>query len=975
MSFPRRLRPAALSLLLLGGAINAVAAESSSTTAAADSTVTSLPVAGTPPAAPVTPAPVDPNAPVVELSPFEVRAENDVGYQAANTTSGSRLNSRLRDTPASVSAFTPEFLADIAATNLEEMLGHATNVEIDVEDANAGFNNPQGRGADGNDYQFRMRGSPAGASRDFVESNVPVDLYNVERAEVASGPNSILFGLGQAGGLVSLTGKKANLMRNRTTLKGMFGSWSFERYEGDYNKVIIPRKLSLRLLGLYQNSEGWRYWNFSDQARWTAAIGYQPFKHTTVHVSFEKGHMDNSLTLGWNAQDQITGWQDAGRPVFDATAVRPGTTRISATTNRFIFNHQDGTIYNYRGEFETNNRYGAETLVPPSMVPYDYSLTGPGGVRHQTFNTRQFQVQQRLPKDVVVELAYFKNVTDVEANGMTPTVANIRADPNLTLPLTNFSAGSITNPYAGQTYFEARWFKDWVLTENEVYRLSAAWDVGSSKRWFGRHRVAGLIEEAQQDRTRRWRDEILVDQNNVPISNATNAEGAANQLYRRNYIVEGDFRTYYGGNPSIPVSPFIFNGREIHATYASRARANTQTVKDISTLMFASQSFWFKDRLVTTVGARRDDIKFKNAQEARVLDPNDPRVQSGMLSAGEWYFNGEYVNHHYKPTTFTSGAVLHATRRFSVFYNMSKNNGTPRFDRTVLPYGDVPEPTEGRGRDMGFMLDILGDDRLFIRTTWFETKQLNDAPILPGGNDIGVDNLRTMLDSLLSAGRISQADFDRQAITWTSASIDVNTNGIEVEAVANPTRNLTLRASYSHSKRRRENFFTEVFDFFDTRVPEWRALLANNPTELAAFEQAVTNFYSEMAYQVDRQNSPFGTRPHKLNGTARYAFREGRLRGLFLGGSIRYNGKNFLSWQRESGHIYWGNESLLGDAFAGYRTRVPRTKMNLTVQLNVKNISNSYLANVGRYNDNYTGVRRVYLNEPRSYRLTTTLEF
>src|SRR6266542_1749595 len=148
--------------------------------------------ASTPPASSTT-KPTDETA--IELSPFEVRAENDVGYQAANTVSGSRLNSRLRDTPASVTAFTPEFLSDIAATNLEEMLGHATNVETEVEDSNAGFNNPPGRGAEGNDYQFRMRGSPAGASRDFVESGVPVDLYNVERAEVASGPNSILFGL------------------------------------------------------------------------------------------------------------------------------------------------------------------------------------------------------------------------------------------------------------------------------------------------------------------------------------------------------------------------------------------------------------------------------------------------------------------------------------------------------------------------------------------------------------------------------------------------------------------------------------------------------------------------------------------------------------------------------------------------------------------------------------------------------------
>ena len=70
-----------------------------------------------------------------------------------------------------------------------------------------------------------------------------------------------------------------------------------------------------------------------------------------------------------------------------------------------------------------------------------------------------------------------------------------------------------------------------------------------------------------------------------------------------------------------------------------------------------------------------------------------------------------------------------------------------------------------------------------------------------------------------------------------------------------------------------------------------------------------------------------------------------------------------------------GDESLLGDAFAGYRFRVPRTKINATMQLNVKNLTNSYLANPGRYNDNYTALRRVYLNEPRSYRLTTTLEF
>ncbi|PAW65747.1 MAG: hypothetical protein B9S34_09965 [Opitutia bacterium Tous-C1TDCM] len=919
--------------------------------------------------------PADPAAPPVELSPFEVKAGDDVGYQAANTTSGSRLNSRLRDTPAAVSAFTPEFLSDIAATNLEEMLAHATNVEVDVEDANAGFNNPSGRGADGGDFNFRMRGSPAGASRDFVESSVPVDLYNVERAEVASGPNSILFGLGQAGGLVSLSGKKANLQRGRTTLKSIHGSWKQERYEADYNRVLIPRKLSFRLLGLYQNNEGWRHWDFNDQARWTIAAAYQPFKRTTVHVSFEKGHMDNSLSLGWNAQDQITGWQDAGRPLTDGTVVLPGLNRFNANNQRFTFVDQDRSVYNHRGEFQSVNRYGAETLLPPSVSPYDYSLTGPGGTRHQTFNTRQVTVQQRLPRGVDLELAYFRNTADIEAHGMAIAGSNLRADPNPTLPRPDGTAGTIPNPFVGRLYFESVWFKDTISTTNEIFRLTGSIDAGNSRRWFGRHRVALLGEASSQNRLRRWRDEILVDDRNVPIVNAATAENAQNQVTRRTYITEGDYTTYYAANPTLPIAPFVYNGRTFTSTYASRARANTQTVKDITSLMFASQSFWFRDRLVTTLGARRDDIKFKNAQEERVTNPADPRVTSKLIAAGEWYFNGQHVRHHYQPTTFTAGGVLHAAKRLSLFYNMSRNNGQPRFDRTVLPNGEVPEPTEGRGRDFGFMLDVLGEDRLFVRTTWFQTEQLNDSPILPGGNALGVDNLTTMLTQLRNVGKISQADYDRQAITWTSASIDIFTEGVEVEVVANPTKNLTLRASYSHSERRRQNFFTEVFEFFDTRVPQWRALLAGNPVELAAFEAAVSSLYSELNFQVDRQNSPFGSRPHKLNGTARYAFREGKLRGAFLGGSVRYSGKNFMSWDQTTGHIYWGNESILADAFAGYRFKVPRTKINATVQLNVRNVGNDYRANVGRYNDNYTGVRRVYLNEPRSFRLSTTLDF
>ncbi|MES2695439.1 MAG: TonB-dependent receptor [Verrucomicrobiota bacterium] len=951
--------------------------------------IASLAVLGSPLQAQTAPAPASapastttpaPSTGPIELSPFEVVAENDVGYQAGNTVSGSRLNSRLKDTPASVSAFTPEFLSDIAATNLEEMLQFATNIERDVEDSNAGFNNPPGRQADGNDFNFRMRGSPAGSSRDFVESNIPIDLYNIERAEVASGPNSILFGLGQAGGLVSLTGKKASLNRSKTTLKSMFGSWHYERYEADHNQVLVPKKLSLRLMGVYNNHEGWRHWDFNDTKRGTVAVAYQPLKNTVIHASYEKGFVDNNVTIGWNAQDQFTGYLDNGSPIFDATAVRPGTQRFNANQQRYTWNQQDGTVYNLRGEFQSINRYlndagnPIETLASPDVSPYEFNLTGPGGVRHQSFRSYQVIVQQKLPKRVGLELAYFNNQNDVEAMGLGLDGINLRIDPNLTLPAPNGATGTVPNPFAGRKYLDVNWFKDRVINQNEVYRMTLAWDAGKSDRWYGRHRVAGLFESSAQERTRNTRNEIFADQNGNSIGNPASPEGAQNQVNRRSYLTDGDFTTYYPSDPSLPIDEFSFNGQRWHSTYASRAGANTHTTQDTYSFMVAAQSFWWKDRVVTTLGARQDRIKFKNEGEVRV-PAGDPRVASGERVVNEWSFNGQYVTRRYKPETFTAGAVFHATKRISLFYNMSKNNGAPRFDRTVLPTGDVAGPTEGDGKDYGFMFDVLGDDRLFIRTTWFQTKQLNDTPITPGANALGVDNLEAMVLALQNAGKITQAENDALPKTWNTATIDVFTEGIEVEVVANPTKAISLRASYSNSKRRRENFFREVYEFFDARTPEWRQRLLNNPTELANFDIAKRDLDEELAFQADRQNSPFGTRPHKMNGTARYTFREGKLRGAFVGGSIRYNGKNFMSWDRATGHIYWGNESVMGDLFGGYRFKIPGLKLNATMQLNVKNITNDYLVNVGRYNDNYTGVRRIYLNEPRSWRLTTTIDF
>ncbi len=71
----------------------------------------------TPPAAPPS-APAASSADseeTLKLSPFVVSENDAVGYSAASTLVGTRINTALRDVGAAISIITPEFLTDTAA--------------------------------------------------------------------------------------------------------------------------------------------------------------------------------------------------------------------------------------------------------------------------------------------------------------------------------------------------------------------------------------------------------------------------------------------------------------------------------------------------------------------------------------------------------------------------------------------------------------------------------------------------------------------------------------------------------------------------------------------------------------------------------------------------------------------------------------------------------------------------------------------
>ena len=932
----------------------------------------------------------------IVLSPFEV-VPDDIGYQAGNTTSGSRLNTSLKDTPASISVFTPEFLSDIAANNISEMLAYATNVEPEFEDSNQGYNNPTARSADGTTSDFRVRGIQGSFAVDLMESTAPQDNYNVERVEVSSGPNSVLFGLGSAGGLVTLTTKRANVYRNKYTAKIQLGEWWMKRYEADLNYALIPKKLALRVVGVDSSREGWRHWDFEDFRRGAAALTAKPFTNTTVRGAIERGTFQRHATWPWNAADQISIWRAGGRPIQDtfvaATDTPKGLASLGAN-NRITMSEANNTLYNLRNKLQsaglgTNQ---AQTLLSENDLPMAYSINGPGSRFGQSFRNYQAAIEQRLGKDLTVELAFLHadsraTVTSWATQGNT---ISLKADPNLTLPDPRDPTKTIPNPNAGRYYIEGTWQPDAATFKNDVGRAMGAYqhDFG---RW-GLHRLTGLFETGKTYREKRDRVEMLVDDNNAPIVNAT-PENAQNQLWRRHYVTLNDFTTYYQGNPALPVPTqqvAITTGNTTtiknahYATTPTSAAANNDASKQTDTLMLAMQNFWWNRRLVTTFGYRRDQIVFKDGITER-LAASDPRVTSKQRISGEWEPTGRFNRYAYSPTTHTEGAVFHFTDRYSVFYNRSTNVGPPRFDRTILP-GVPPPPTDGNGRDYGVMIDFTKDGRYYLRATHYETNFLHDTPIIPGG--VGGGNFFTtavanILGHLQNTGRITQAENDAHTTFFTSFMVDVVSSGEELEFVANPTRQLTLRLSYSHTQRGRANYFGER----DPWLTNFEAYAKSKDpgTVIPATGRTVAEELAFLHEQIqdndDIQVQSYGTRPHKGNLTGRYSFSsEGRLKGLFVGGAYRYQSHNYTQLDlRETaatfGRKFYGQAIQAFDFFSGYSLRVPWIKSRATIQLNVKNAFNQSRVTVGRYNTDFSGYKRVYLQEPRSWRLTTTLDF
>ncbi len=941
------------------------------------------------------PAPA--TAATVELSPFLVDASKDVGYQGGNTSSGSRLNTSLKDTAATVQVFTPEFLEDLGANSLAEVLAYGTSVQPDLTDTSPDFGgSPNGRPDSGRqDFVFKSRGLDTSRMVDFFNTNIPIDTYNTGRLEQSSGPNAVLFGIGAAGGSINASTKRALAERNLHTLRSQVGSWDTWRLETDVNQVLRPNVLALRVMGVTESAETWRTWEYSKQKRLTAAVTVRPWTQTGIHLGYETGRADRSISQQWNAEDQLKLWLTSGRPLrsglwtaANLAADQPlgVTTMGTGSLNTFI--ESDGSYANFRNlrqstyanlSLPATQRPTDATLLPTSLMPYRVSWMGPGAFFRTDFNARSLTVTQQVARGLNLEAAYRRERTAIDLRRA--FVGVLRGDPNS--QTVNAAGALVANPNAGRLYLEDNWGRAETTYDTESMRLSLNYEAQLG-RW-GRHLLGAMWQGYQQDTYTMDFFEILVDASNRPIGTATNPAGTDSRLYRRRYVTEGDYRSYYNGDARIPFNATI-NGVAYHSAYV-HGNTNQMTLgtEKTDTMMATLQSSFFRDRVVTTFGWRRDQASTRR-NGIGVLAATDPRVTRGERLAFEQDFTNDVsVYDKNKPPTYSAGVVWHALPWLSASYNRSTSVSTPGLRETIFPDGELRPPSSGAGEDYALMFSLL-DGKTFLRINRYRTEDVR-------GSGANIQNLvvaprNRINNALLLATVITQADYDARNINARAALADKVSTGWEANLTTNLTKGWALQGSYSYTDYKVTNWFDEFAPWFEETQVFWKARLAaagktttDVRTATAAALGTVQDEINGMLTAVQEQREIFelnyGMRPHKASVFTRYSFSEGRLKGAFVGGGLRYQSKNVLQKNFSTGAILEGGEVFATDALMGYTTRVSvgSRRIQCRFQLNVRNVLDETKPIIGRYNSDFSGVRRVILLEPRSFRFTTTFEF
>ncbi|HEU5081684.1 MAG TPA: TonB-dependent receptor [Opitutaceae bacterium] len=851
------------------------------------------PTPATAPATSAASAPTDAESTVV-LSPFEVNAARDYGYTATSALAGGRTNTALKDTPAAISVFTRQFLDDINATDFRTAAEWAVNAIPDYNSNQSPFG----------DYAINLRGLGSSyPSRNYFLWYIDGDSYNTDRFEFARGPNGVLFGDGNIGGVTTTWTKRAQTDRAFRRVEGRADTYGGYRVSADINQPI-SENFALRFDSLYDRGMGWRDGSANIRTGDYLTGTWRVDERTNFTFEVEIGRRDTNV-YPTNYIDASSNWDGT---IPNGTKP-PQSSGLSAVGTYYLYIPAvpQAGYTNWAGTYVMSGSGVALQPDPRSDIPRivglpsrEFNLQPPDsrvGLKYYTYSAF---LDHRFGDNLYAQIAYNRSRNQRESFGSETLLQEYRIDVNKTLP------NGQPNPKFGVPYTDTQ--RNTQNQSNLVDDLRGLVTYGFDvKGWNQR---ISLIGGERRDLFDYWQKRLF-------RTNGTNPNfGASDNQYRERRYWDEPGSYDFGGPPILPGYTFDYE-----PTFLLHQR------KFLDYVQLASTSKFFNDRLTVILGVRYDHFHQTQKSSSGIApDPVTglPRLGGVIYQPGKapvGVVGGKTVT-DVSPVSKNAGAVYFLNNWLGVYGNYSQTFAPPGAGESLID-GQPPGISRSEGYDAGFKLELLGG-KISGTIDYYDTRQTDRLDFR--------NTRQTEINRIWSnLGRNELA---------TVAYRDTQTydgTGYEFDFTANVTRNLAILFNFALPETKALNLRPGLNAYYNEHIAEWKAAAAdaNNPAhqQIQADIDAIASDLSGAVPGVTLNNT------YKYTGNiyATYTFNNGALKGFQVGAGGNFRGRSKIGNTLTSPFDYvYGDSYAVYSAHIGYSHRFGRVTNRF--QLNVSNL-------------------------------------
>ncbi len=953
---------------------------------------------------------------VLQLSPFVIEAEEDAGWVAKKSLSGSRMKVGLDDLSLPLDIITPELMEDFNILQQEDLF----NIVSNMEDRNDNFLS----GVYESGASFSIRGFVGvRTQRNFMESGMTFDRYNSTRVVASKGPNAILYGSGAGGGSISFFTKRFMLgSRDRTDIRlsgDSNGSW---RGEINVNKGLIENKLGINFSAFTDNKRFFIKPSLEDRSGQYGSVTFKPFENTLINASYETRteHVFRPASDYTTLIDYFSTWDNYGNPGVNGpltsntgnllypdgatgrTDVRNfGLARQSAA----LYTIFDGQIIDFRNTGVTDipptaKAPAGQRSMPVTNWPKDVGPTGLNGGAEVRTEAMDLNIEQKINEDFYLTAAIGK--TDNARDQFQHRIRQLRKDPNVLLP------GGSPNPHYGDYYLDlgnVNYFDR--SYDTETVTLMAAYELDLERdfhKWAGKHNFAYMWQKQTALNTN-IRQTMLLVSSPDPSYSLTNVNDAAGRLNPREYIEWGGYMSDYR---YVRTEGFEQDGYrwEKQDGVGGSGWSSIETTSN----MFVMQSSWLKNRINTSLGYRPESV-----DQYVVNFANNPAMQNRQ-TAYEHYTKAQSEDPTYvkvltdevRPSSLPSvpwesvkgisknlGVVLKITPNIALTANKSQNISGSAGRNGI--FGRALPNSNGRSQDYGIRFNLF-DNKIRLEYTNYETKVVNSITQASGGS-IRAPYLQAqdIWETMHSQGLV-QTNVFLDGENWDTR--DFVATGHEVMITGDPIRNLNLRLSVTKNEKVASNLGGTFMPWWNENQAAMQAFTVANPDAINPIDTDSTpdpmSFqWSEaqrfLALRADLEGREEINVPiYAAKLVAKYRFTEGFLRGHEMGTNVAWRGKMKSNYFRQADgtsdyeNPFYTTDTTFVNLFWNYSKKLEFAGKPVTwkLQLNVNNAFNNYTSIARNFFNTVngdlnsevirTGIRRT---DPRVYSLTNTFSF